>query len=87
MWQSFGVRDHDRGSRVVVISNHEYSEKFNAQIHRRSITQLVHDITQSKQPNYIKSNYCKPETLHWLTRTNKENNPVGLTISDCGTDI
>ena len=49
MWQSFGVRDHDRGSRVVVISNHEYSEKFNAQIHRRSITQLVHDITQSSE--------------------------------------
>ena len=37
--------------------------------------------------NYIKSNYCKPGTMYGLIKTNKENNPVRVITSGCGTAI
>ena len=40
-----------------------------------------------KWVSYIKSNYCKPGTRYGLIKTNKENNPVRVITSWCGTAI
>ena len=40
-----------------------------------------------KWAKYIKSNYCKPGTKYELIKTHKENNPVIVITSGCGTAI
>ena len=83
-----------------MISIDEYCEKVNTQIGRSSFSQLpqnkVNDyikkwedlrVLDKKWTKFIKSNYCKPETMYGLIKTHKENNPVRVITSGCGTTI
>ena len=44
-------------------------------------------VFDKKWASYIKSNYCKPGSMYGLSQMHKENNPVRVITSGCGTAI